>query len=98
MCRFMPGMLRQEQEILEVCVYRYVKFSKKKKLRYAGAPTPTDANNPSLTSKRASWERKEWAGVGKGSKFLFSPDRDQCSAFLALPQELENNPDSILCV
>lgn len=42
------------------------KFSKRKKLRYAGAPTPTDANNLSLTSERASWERKEWAGVGKG--------------------------------
>lgn len=43
-----------------------VKFSKRKKLKYAGAPTPTDANNLSLTSERASWERKEWAGVGKG--------------------------------
>ncbi|KAL1255613.1 hypothetical protein QQF64_013674 [Cirrhinus molitorella] len=67
-CRFVPGMLCQERDILELSRKRI------------------------LGEKGMGWS-------GEGIKIYFFPERrNQCSAFLALPQELENNPDSILCV
>lgn len=95
MCRFVPGMLCQEREILEICVQNLARERSWGMLVHLHLLTPIIF--PSQVKEHLGRERNglEW---GRDETFFFFPDRDQCSAFLALPQELGNNPDSIHCV